>query len=163
LSLDCDDYPAGTDQPEEGKSWPARLRHDLRTPLNAILGYCSMMAEDAEDMNREDLLEHLAVIRTNGRRMLHLIRELLPSENDNRALEAPVEVYAALQSGITPCLTAVNESTGRLLESAGTVNAVNFEDDARSVLTAAAHFTRLLESAAQEDEEIRAWVEGSPS
>jgi signal transduction histidine kinase len=53
------------------------MSHELRTPLNAIIGYSEMLAEQAEDIGREDFVQDLQRIRGSGRHLLSLINEIL--------------------------------------------------------------------------------------
>ncbi|MCX7109461.1 MAG: response regulator [Proteobacteria bacterium] len=46
------------------------LRHDLRTPLNHIIGYSEMLAEEASNSGREDLLPDLQRINQAAREMV---------------------------------------------------------------------------------------------
>ena len=51
----------------------ANMSHELRTPLNAILGYSEMLAEEAPDTMREDLMR----IHGSGRHLLQLLNAML--------------------------------------------------------------------------------------
>jgi signal transduction histidine kinase len=55
----------------------ANMSHELRTPLNAIIGYSEMLAEEAQDLGREDFVQDLERIRGSGRHLLSLINEIL--------------------------------------------------------------------------------------
>jgi signal transduction histidine kinase len=55
----------------------ANMSHELRTPLNAIIGYAEMLAEQAEDIGRDDFVQDLERIRGSGKHLLSLINEIL--------------------------------------------------------------------------------------
>jgi signal transduction histidine kinase len=55
----------------------ANMSHELRTPLNAIIGYAEMLAEEAQDIGREDFVNDLERIRGSGKHLLSLINEIL--------------------------------------------------------------------------------------
>ena len=60
------------------------LRHDLRTPLNQIIGYSEMLAEEAADSGREDLLPDLQRINRAARDMVDRVDAMfaLPANTD---------------------------------------------------------------------------------
>jgi len=55
----------------------ANMSHELRTPLNAIIGYCEILAEEAEEEGQEEYLEDLEKIRSSGHYLLELISGVL--------------------------------------------------------------------------------------
>ncbi|MEM6926529.1 MAG: ATP-binding protein [Myxococcota bacterium] len=55
----------------------ANMSHELRTPLNAILGYCELLAEEIEPLERSDLLADLRRIRVSGQHLLQVISDVL--------------------------------------------------------------------------------------
>ncbi|MEN0062323.1 MAG: ATP-binding protein [Myxococcota bacterium] len=55
----------------------ATMSHELRTPLNAILGYCELLSEEIEPLNRDDLLADLGRIQASGRHLLQVISDVL--------------------------------------------------------------------------------------
>jgi signal transduction histidine kinase/DNA-binding response OmpR family regulator len=57
-------------------SFLANMSHELRTPLNAIIGYSEILAEEAEDSGREDMLADLRKIRSAGKHLLGLINDV---------------------------------------------------------------------------------------
>ena len=65
----------------------ARLSHELRSPLNAILGYASLLIEDAETGEIEDLPQDLRKIRGAGHTLLALIDNLLQLAEDRTGRE----------------------------------------------------------------------------
>ena len=62
------------------------LRHDLRTPLNQIIGYSEMLAEEATNSGREDLLPDLQRITQAGREMADCVDRMFapPAGTDLR-------------------------------------------------------------------------------
>ena len=55
----------------------ANMSHELRTPLNAIIGYCELLAEDAEEAGDDQYFDDLEKIRSSGKYLLELIRGVL--------------------------------------------------------------------------------------
>ncbi|MBI3240971.1 MAG: GAF domain-containing protein [Chloroflexi bacterium] len=55
----------------------ANMSHELRTPLNAIIGYSEMLAEEAPEMEAEQLIADLQKIRNSGKHLLGLINDVL--------------------------------------------------------------------------------------
>src|SRR5918995_627414 len=53
------------------------LRHDLRTPINSIIGYSEMLQEEAETLNRTDIIPDLQKIRSAAERFLFLIDDVV--------------------------------------------------------------------------------------
>jgi PAS domain S-box-containing protein len=65
-------------QADQAKSeFLARVSHELRTPLNAILGFTQLLQNQGADNLREDQHRRLAIMRTAGQGLLHLINEVL--------------------------------------------------------------------------------------
>ncbi|MBI2394570.1 MAG: response regulator [Deltaproteobacteria bacterium] len=58
-----------------------RLRHDLRTPIHQILGYSELLAEEAEENGREDMLPDLRRIAAAARELLPRIDALLEGDS----------------------------------------------------------------------------------
>ncbi|MCO4745717.1 MAG: response regulator [Proteobacteria bacterium] len=58
-------------------SFLANMSHELRTPLNAILGYSEMLSEEAEDIERPDMVDDLSRIHGAGKHLLALINGIL--------------------------------------------------------------------------------------
>jgi len=57
----------------------ARLAHALRTPLNTVIGCCEMLLENAESLDRKDMIPDLNRILDASRHFLLLIKDLKPS------------------------------------------------------------------------------------
>jgi CheY-like chemotaxis protein len=53
------------------------LRHDLRTPINSIIGYSEMLQEEAETLNRTDIIPDLQKIHSAAERFLFLIDDVV--------------------------------------------------------------------------------------
>jgi signal transduction histidine kinase len=62
------------------------LPHELRTPINGILGYAQLLAEDYEDLDREEALEMLEGIQVSAKRLHRLVQNYL--------LYAEIEIVA---------------------------------------------------------------------
>ena len=55
----------------------ANVSHELRTPLNAIIGLAEMLKEEAEESQKDDIVEPLHRVVLAGRHLLNLINDLL--------------------------------------------------------------------------------------
>jgi signal transduction histidine kinase/DNA-binding response OmpR family regulator len=62
---------------EAKSSFLASMSHELRTPLNAIIGYSEILAEEAEDSGRLDMIADLKKISSAGKHLLALINDVL--------------------------------------------------------------------------------------
>ncbi len=94
----------------------ANMSHELRTPLNAVIGITEMLIEDAQDENRDDLVEPLSRISGAGRHLLDLINEVLDlSKIEAGKLELHYEAFEAKTlandlAGAAQPLAAKNEN-----------------------------------------------------
>lgn len=55
----------------------ANMSHELRTPLNAILGYTEIVREEAQDIDRDDMVEDLDRVRGAATHLIGLIDAIL--------------------------------------------------------------------------------------
>ncbi len=55
----------------------ANTSHEIRTPLNSILGFAELLDEQLAAHGLESLREFTAIIQRSGRRLLHLINDIL--------------------------------------------------------------------------------------
>ena len=55
----------------------ATMSHELRTPLNAILGYTELVQEEADDIDRADMVDDLERVRTSARHLLRMVSDVL--------------------------------------------------------------------------------------
>ena len=55
----------------------ATMSHELRTPLNAILGYTELVQEEANDIDRADMVDDLERVRTSARHLLRMVSDVL--------------------------------------------------------------------------------------
>jgi signal transduction histidine kinase/CheY-like chemotaxis protein len=62
---------------EAQASFLANMSHELRTPLNAIIGYSELVAEEAEDLGYDAILDDLDKIIRSGRHLVGLISDVL--------------------------------------------------------------------------------------
>ncbi|MEM9486594.1 MAG: DUF3365 domain-containing protein [Cyanobacteria bacterium P01_F01_bin.116] len=73
----------------------ANMSHELRTPLNAIIGYSEMLAEDAENLSKEDAQTDLYRIQGAGKQLLTLINSVLDlSKIESGRMELFVEEFS---------------------------------------------------------------------
>ena len=62
---------------ETKSSFLAQMSHELRTPLNAIIGFSEMIVSKVHGPLDEHYIGYATDVRNAGRRLLHLINELL--------------------------------------------------------------------------------------
>ncbi len=55
----------------------ANMSHEIRTPLNSILGFAELLDEQLAASGLEALREFTGIIQRSGRRLLHLINDIL--------------------------------------------------------------------------------------
>ena len=55
----------------------SNISHELRTPLSLILGPLSVLLEQPESWNREELKKQLLLMQRNGKSLLQLVEEIL--------------------------------------------------------------------------------------
>jgi PAS domain S-box-containing protein len=53
------------------------MSHELRTPLNAVIGYSEMLVEEAQDLQRPQMVSDLERIRSSGKHLLGIINDIL--------------------------------------------------------------------------------------
>jgi signal transduction histidine kinase len=72
----------------------ANMSHELRTPLNAIIGYSEILAEDAIDAGRAEMVPDLNKIQNSGKHLLNLINDVLDlSKIESGKMELYVEAF----------------------------------------------------------------------
>lgn len=124
----------------------SHLRHELRTPINAIIGYTEMVLEDAEDLDRKDLIPDLQKIHTAAEQMLGLVNDILdpskfqPGETDLDPENFGVNFRHALR---TP-LNAIIGYSEMLLENAEDQGQESFIPDLQKIHSAAKSFLALI-------------------
>jgi signal transduction histidine kinase len=97
----------------------ANMSHELRTPLNAIIGYSEMLAEQAEDIGREDFVQDLERIRGSGKHLLSLINEILDlSKIEAGKMDLFLENFelAPMLKGVTDGLAPVVAANGNRID-----------------------------------------------
>jgi PAS domain S-box-containing protein len=53
------------------------MSHELRTPLNAVIGYAELLVEEAQDLERPQMISDLERIRSSGKHLLSVINDIL--------------------------------------------------------------------------------------
>ena len=53
------------------------MSHELRTPLNAVIGYAELLVEEAQDLERPQMISDLERIRSSGKHLLAVINDIL--------------------------------------------------------------------------------------
>jgi CheY-like chemotaxis protein/nitrogen-specific signal transduction histidine kinase len=128
----------------------AKMSHELRTPLNAIIGFSEILLEDVA--GDEQKAEDLGKINGAGKRLLHLINDLL----DLSKLEAgkmevypePFELEAFLDAIVAEWRMPIEESGNELrVDRSGPLGAVvneaaRLRQAVNHLLGNAAKFTR---------------------
>jgi GAF domain-containing protein len=62
-------------------SFLANMSHELRTPLNSILGFADVMLEELDGPLTPNMNNDLQLIQKNGQHLLHLINDVLDSQD----------------------------------------------------------------------------------
>ncbi|MBT9314653.1 c-type heme family protein [Leptothoe spongobia] len=96
----------------------ANMSHELRTPLNAIIGYSEMLAEDAENLSKEDAQTDLYRIQGAGKQLLTLINSVLDlSKIESGRMELFVEEFSIsfLVEQVVDVLTPLVQKNGNKL------------------------------------------------
>jgi signal transduction histidine kinase/ActR/RegA family two-component response regulator/HPt (histidine-containing phosphotransfer) domain-containing protein len=76
LAADMADARAAADAANRAKSeFLANMSHEIRTPMGAILGYADLLLEHGQSASKR--LNHVNVIRRNGRHLLTVINDIL--------------------------------------------------------------------------------------
>jgi signal transduction histidine kinase len=96
----------------------ATMSHELHTPLNAILGYAEMLEEHLAERGDDAGLADLGRIRQSGRRLLHLIDDVLSLselESEGSTLRvSPIDLDALFEQVADEAREAVAARGNRL-------------------------------------------------
>jgi CheY-like chemotaxis protein len=90
------------------------LRHDLRTPINSIIGYSEMLQEEAEALNRTDIIPDLQKIHSAAERFLFLIDDVVDFSRIEAGEMAPhlqASDTAAIIQGAMTAASSLEEDT----------------------------------------------------
>ena len=141
---------SGADKPNSQVDWQVRvahLRHDLRTPINAIIGYSEMLAEDAEDLSQNEVVEELNSIQADGRLMLASVNRTLAISRV-KAMDLPdwSRLGDELLSGAQEAVQRVILKSSVLAERSRNSELGEFIDDLNEIETAAGSFLRVMQS-----------------
>jgi signal transduction histidine kinase len=101
-------------------SFLAQMSHELRTPMTAVLGYAELLAEDASDVQREDLER----IRASGRHLLDLLDDVL----DLSKVSAGRMEFAASPVDLVALARDVLDASAPLLQAHANRAAVEAEE-----------------------------------
>jgi PAS domain S-box-containing protein len=114
LEADLDDAEIAAEAATRTKAtFLANMGHELRTPLNAIIGYSEILQEEAHEAGYADLIPDLDRVRTAGRKLLHLVNELL----DLARLEAGTLQLRVEPVAVHSLLAEVTEAVRPLLQT----------------------------------------------
>ena len=119
----------------------ANASHELRTPLAAVLGYAETLADD-DDVDRDSRMRFGQTIRTEARRMLRIIEDLMGlSRIEADRFVVPTEAISIVdlaKSAVEQCQPAA--------KSAGSEIRLEIEDGVPPVLGDRAQLTQLLDN-----------------
>ncbi len=96
----------------------ANMSHELRTPLNAIIGYSEMLAEEADNLSKEDAQTDLYRIQGAGKQLLTLINSVLDlSKIESGRMELFIEEFSIsfLIEQVVDMLTPLVQKKGNKL------------------------------------------------
>ncbi len=112
-------------QADEAKSkFLANMSHELRTPMHGILSFAQFGLRKFDSAPRKDLNRYFSHIQTSGKRLLHLLNDLL----DLSKLEAGKIKLELRKKDIIPVLRAcITEQEQRMQDLDLTVN-INYPD-----------------------------------
>ncbi len=141
---------SGADKPNSQVDWQVRvahLRHDLRTPINAIIGYSEMLAEEAEDLSQDEVVEELNSIQADGRLMLASVNRTLAISRV-KAIDLPdwSRLGDELRSGAQEAVQRVILKSKVLAERSRNSELGEFIPDLNEIETAAGSFLRVMQS-----------------
>jgi CheY-like chemotaxis protein len=101
-------------EPDDRRA-PGLLRHDLIGPLFRILGYCELLAEDAEALGRSSRAQSLLAIRGLGNEIRRVIDQALLGWSEP---DRPVDLEALVAGVLTPA-HAIIHACDALEEASG--------------------------------------------
>ena len=83
----------------------ANVSHELRTPLTAILGFSDLMSEP--NLEPEERMRALEIIRRNGDHLMHLVNDLLDSSRIEagrmEVVEVPCSPFEIIHDVVESC------------------------------------------------------------
>ena len=122
-------------------------RHELRTPLNALIGYSEMLLEDAKDQRIQEIIPHLQTIHTAAKQMFATLNTLLdPLRIETTSIPFDLQTFSlTLCQELRTPLNAILHSSQNLVQHAETSRQWKFSADFHKILTAAEHFTTLID------------------
>lgn len=102
----------------------ANMSHELRTPLNAIIGYSEMIAEEAEDVGNDELVDEVGRICKAGRHLLSLINDIL----DLSKIEAGRMEVEWVEFNVADCIHDVIDTVEPLAQDNHNTLKINVAD-----------------------------------
>jgi two-component system phosphate regulon sensor histidine kinase PhoR len=119
----------------------ANASHELRTPLAAVLGYAETLADD-DDVDRDSRMRFGQTIRTEARRMLRIIEDLMGlSRIEADRFVAPTEAIS-----IVDLVRSAAEQSQPAAKAAGSEILLEIEAGVPPVLGDRAQLTQLLDN-----------------
>ncbi len=83
----------------------ANTSHELRTPINGIIGISESLMDGAAGKLNETALHNLSMIATSGRRLFHLINDILDlsrlKNTDITLNRKPVDIHTVMEVAVT--------------------------------------------------------------
>jgi adenylate cyclase len=116
----------------------AQLRHELRTPLNHVIGYAELLLEELADSGKPELSVGLGALRTDARRLLALLNDVLA-----RGQAGPPDLAAARDTLAAP-LERIRSAGEALHHQASQTNAVTLLPDLDRIRAATDRLVELL-------------------
>jgi len=83
------------------------ISHDLRGPFNGFLGLTNLMADDAESMSKEEMVDIAAGIRKSASNVFELLNNLLDWSRNQQGLIPFRPEYVNINDMLDDCLESI--------------------------------------------------------